>query len=411
MSLNKALYVGLAGMNANSVALNVIGDNIANMNTIGYKSGRGIFQEMLGQSLMGSAGPSMVGGGVGLAKVEKMFEQGSLLGTGAEWDLAIGGEGFFAMQGEADGVTGTFFTRAGQFTQNKDGFITNPQGLKLIGYPADVNGDIKSSASPIQIDDSPMAPVATTEVSIGVNLSSTSDVTTFDPANPGAKASSSHQSSVTVYDALGESIEVDIYWSKSATGTWSGNAMVGDVQATPQLDLAFDSSGNLTTVPPEGIIALTKPDGTTLDVKFNFAGSTQYAEKNSATTKLSQNGSQAGTFQNVTVDKDGNVLGTFSNGEEKVLGQVALARFTSDSGLRVMGGGMFASTTQSGAVVLGAPNSNGRGQIMSGALEQSTVDLATEFTNMIIAQRGYQANSRSISTADQLMQELVNLKR
>lgn len=411
MSLNKSLYVGLAGMNANSVALNVIGDNIANMNTIGYKSGRGIFQEMLGQSLMGSAGPSMVGGGVGLARVEKMFEQGSLLGTGAEWDLAIGGEGFFAMQGEADGVTGTFFTRAGQFTQNKDGFITNPQGLKLIGYPADVNGAIQSAAGPLQIDDSPIPPVVTTEVTMGVNLSSTDPVTTFDPADPGAKTSSSFQTPLTVYDSLGEAIKVDVYWSKSETGQWSGHPMVDGVEATPQIDLAFDTNGNLTTDPAETMVSLTKPDGTTLDVKFNLAGSTQYAEKASATTKLSQNGSQAGTFQNVTVDKDGTVLGTFSNGEEKVLGQVALARFNSDSGLRVMGGGMFASTMQSGSVVLGAPNSNGRGQIMAGALEQSTVDLATEFTNMIIAQRGYQANSRSISTADQLMQELVNLKR
>jgi flagellar hook protein FlgE len=278
-----------------------------------------------------------------------------------------------------------------------------------MGYPADVNGAIQSSAGPLQIDDSPIPPVLTTEVTLGVNLSSTEDVTTFDATNPGA--TSSFQSSVTVYDSLGEAIEVDVYWEKTAAGQWSGHPMVGDIEATPKMDLAFDTSGKLTTDPAEVVVQLTRPDGSTLDVKFNFAGSTQYAEKASATTKLSQNGSQAGTFQNVTVDKDGTVLGTFSNGEEKVLGQVALARFNSDSGLRVMGGGMFASTMQSGSVVRGAPNSNGRGQIMAGALEQSTVDLATEFTNMIIAQRGYQANSRSISTADQLMQELVNLKR
>ncbi len=420
MSINRSLYIGLSGMNANSLALNVVSDNIANMNTVGYKAGRSVFQEMLGQSVMGVGGTSMAGGGVGFAKIDKMFQQGSLLGTGGELDLAIGGEGFFSLQGEVDGVRGTFYGRNGQFSRDADGFITNVTGLRLMGYQANAAGEISAELGPLQIDDSPIPPTATSKLSLDMNLNANAEVQTFDITAPGD--TSDFMSSATVYDAQGKQTQVDVFWTKTADNTWAYNAVVdgglvdGGTKGEPTLvgsgALEFDAAGNLTTDPATlGTFAFTPVGGQEQTISFDVTGTTQFAEKDSSVDKIKQNGSQSGTFQHVNIDTDGRIKGTFSNGEEKVLGQVALARFKSTAGLRVHGNGLYGQTFDSGNVIMGAANSNGRGQIVAGALEQSNVDLATEFTNMIIAQRGYQANSRSIQTADQVIQEAVNLKR
>ncbi len=424
MSINRSLYIGLSGMNANTLALNVVSDNIANMNTVGYKAGRSVFQEMLGQSVMGSAGSSMSGGGVGFAKIDKLFQQGSLLGTGGELDLAIGGEGFFALQGEVDGVDGNFFSRNGQFSRDAEGYVTSVGGLKLLGYTANAAGEISSALGPLQIDDSPIAPTATTSLALEMNLNADAPITAagFDPADPGG--TSDIQANVTVYEAQGKAIDVHVYWTKTADNTWSYNAMVdgasvdggtpGELQTIGSMDgLQFDENGTLLTDPASmSPLSFTSPGATTpQSIAMDITGTTQYAEKDSSVDKVKQNGSQSGTFQSLEIDTDGQIVGMFSNGEEKVLGRVALARFKSTAGLEVHGNGLYGQTLDSGNVIMGAANSNGRGQIVAGALEQSNVDLATEFTNMIIAQRGYQANSRSIQTADQVIQEAVNLKR
>ena len=427
MSLNRSLYLGLTGMNASSQQLNIIGDNIANMNTVGFKSSRGVFQEMLGQSIMGSAGISEMGGGTGLTAVERMFNQGAILGTGVSTDLAISGEGMFALKGDINGANGVFFSRAGQFHRDKEGFIANPAGLTLMGYMADGNGILGSSLSELRVDDTPLPPKATDAIELGVNLDPNQAAKTapFDPLNP--SETSEFSTSVTIYDTLGRAHEVHVFYDKdAAANTWSYSAQIDGAGLDPAVNGLVELSsgplnftnGQIDLVPPPVFNLTFTPEGlapqaVSLDMSksTNISTNNPAGEGKSAQVSQSQNGSQAGTFQSLDINADGEIIGTFSNGEQRLMGQVALARFRSTNGLSAVGGGLFAESIDSGSVILGAANSGGRGTLVSHALEQSTVDLATEFANMIIAQRGYQANSRSITTADQMMQEAVNLKR
>lgn len=422
MSINRSMYIGLTGMNANSLAINAVGDNIANMNTVGFKAGRTLFSEMLGQSLMGGSGT--MGGGVALSGVQKVFDQGALLGTGVATDMAIAGDGFFALEGDLNGSSGMFYSRAGQFHRNKEGFIVSPQGLKLQGYMANAEGAMSASLSSLQIDDAPIPPKATGTAEMSVNLNP-NDIKegAFDPSKPGETAE--HAVNVTVYDQLGRSHEVTVFFHQDGDNGWKysaqveGSGLEGGVEGLTEIgsgDLTFEN-GKLNMDPATFDLQLTPAGLSQQTVTIDLSGSTNVATKGEASggessvINQTQDGSQAGTFQNLTIDADGQIVGTFSNGEERVLGQVALARFKSNNGLSAMGAGLFSGSLDSGSVIMGAANSGGRGAIVSGALEQSTVDLATEFTNMIIAQRGYQANSRTITTADAMMQEAVSLKR
>ncbi len=421
MSINRSMYIGLTGMKANSQSINVVGDNIANLNTVGFKAGRTVFQEMLGQSLMGASGRGgTMGGGVGVADVEKMFSQGALLGTGVSTDMAIAGEGFFAMEGEVGGTEGTFYTRAGQFGRDKEGFIVNASGLKLIGYPSDSSGVVSSTLGALQIDDAPMPPKATDKAEISVNLNAAEEDSAagdFDLVdNPGA---AEFQTSMTVYDSLGRSHEVTVFFDKAeGTNDWTYTVAadkkgIDGGEGFQQLatgSMTFDEDGKLNMADPKVDLKMTPNGLSEQTISLDFTGTTNIAAKSSQVDQT-QNGLQAGTFQSLNIDANGEIVGTFSNGEQRVLGAVALARFKSNDGLQVLGAGLYAGSLDSGSVIMGKANSGGRGQLISGTLEQSTVDLATEFTNMIIAQRGYQANSRTITTADQMMQEAVSIKR
>lgn len=427
MSINRSLFIGLTGMNANSQALNVIGDNIANMNTVGFKGSRSNFQEMLGQSMMGSGGTSSMGGGVGMASVEKMFQQGALLGTGVSTDMAIAGDGFFAVEGEVDGTTGTFFSRDGRFHRDKDGFLVGAaSGLKLLGYVAGADGNIGASVGPMQINDAPIPAKATTEIDFAMNLSADAkpnaeveEMDAWDPQKPGETSQSS--TSIKVYDSQGLEHEVTVYFEKTDAG-WNYHALTdaSSVEAAPDGSsfveissgaLTFDENGKLTGG-AEAAGVKFKPAGgaAELDLSLDFTGTKQSGTE-SHQIDTEQNGSKSGTFQSLQIEKDGTILGTFSNGQQRTLGQVALARVKDPSGLRSASGGLMAGSIDAGTVILGKAGTAGLGNIYSGNLEQSTVDLAAEFTQMIMAQRGYQANSRSITTADQVIQEAVNLKR
>ena len=415
MSINSSMYIGLTGMKSNTQAINVIGDNIANMNTVGFKASRAVFQEMLGATLNGGGA---MGGGVGVVDVEKLFAQGTLVQTGVTTDMAIAGNGFFALQGNMNGMEGNFFSRAGQFHRDNEGFLVNPQGLKLLGYPADDSGNVSASLLALQIDDAPMPPKATSEVGLSVNLNPEQALkeADFDETKPGE--TSEFSSSVTVYDSLGRSHEVHVFYDKAEDGSWSYTAMVDSkgIDGTEGFTkvgegtLSFDEKGQL-DVAADAIELKFTPDGLSEQtVTMDMTGTTKF-KADSATNSQTQNGSPSGTFQSFNIDANGEITGVFSNGEQRKLGEVALARFKSPDGLQVMGSGLFGGSMDSGSVIMGRANSAGMGQLVSGSLEQSTVDLATEFTNMIVAQRGYQANSRSITTADQMMQEAVSLKR
>jgi flagellar hook protein FlgE len=432
MSLISSLYTGATGLEANSTDLSVIGDNIANANTIGFKQSRAAFQDAMAQQMLGAGSAlSQMGLGTQLEAVQKIITQGALTNTGLATDLAIDGNGFFVVSGAHNGTDGQFYTRAGQFTIDNTGTLVNLEGLHVQGYTANTAGVIGTTPGDLNFGDSAWPAVATTTVGLKGNLSASTPipVVAFDPLNPSTTSQAS--SSVTVYDSLGTAHQVDVYFVKTAAGAWDWHAMTdgggltGGTAGTPTEvangTMTFDTSGNLsamTTVATNfNPLNAVNPQPLT----FNFGdptgaggtgllGLSQFAN-GSGMTQTSQDGFAAGSLTHISIDKDGKVNGTFTNGQARVLGEVATALVKAPDQMDRVGGNLFAVTASSGQATLGAAGSVGRGTIVAGALEQSNVDLANEFVRMIAAQRAYQANGKTIVTADALLQELMQIKR
>jgi flagellar hook protein FlgE len=432
MSLISSLYTGATGLEANSTDLSVIGDNIANANTIGFKQSRAAFQDAMSQQMIGAGSAlSQLGLGTQLEAVQKIITQGALSNTGLATDLAIDGNGFFVVSGAHNGTDGQFYTRAGQFTIDNTGTLVNLEGLHVQGYTANTAGVVGTTPGDLNFSDSAWPAVATTTVGLKGNLSATTAVPVlpFDPLNPSTTSQAS--SSVTVYDSLGTAHQADIYFVKTAAGAWDWHAMTdgggltagtaGTPTEVANGTMTFDTSGKLsvmtTTATNFNPLNAVNPQPLT----FNFGdptgtagtgllGITQFAN-GSGMTQTSQDGFAAGSLTHIAIDKDGSVNGTFTNGQARVLGQVATALVKAPDQMDRVGGNLFAVTASSGQATLGAAGSVGRGTILAGALEQSNVDLANEFVRMIAAQRAYQANGKTITTADSLLQELMQIKR
>ncbi len=428
MSLLTALTTGTAGLQANSTELDVVGDNIANANTIGFKSGRAAFQDQLMQQLIGISGGGQVGLGARLQAIQRIITQGALTTTGLATDLALDGPGYFVLKGDHSGISGQFYTRAGQFTVDKDGFLTNLEGLRVQGYPNASTGQPVGGLGDLQVGSATAAALPTQNVTLRANLNSDAPVQVFDPLNPAT--SSDFSSTTTIYDSLGKQHTVDVYWNKTASGSWEFHAMtdggglnggtagVATEIATGTVD--FDTNGKLVQVSQSSNfdpLGATAPQAITFNLGdptstggTGLAGITQFAAK-SATTFTGQDGAPFGALTNVQINNRGEVMGAFTNGTTRVLGQVAVADFQAADRLQRSGGNMLTETLESGQATIGAPAEGGRASIVAGALEQSNVDLAGEFVRMIAAQRGFQANSKTITTADQLLQELMQIKR
>ncbi len=429
MSITSSMYTGASGLRAHSEAMDVVSDNIANVNTIGFKKSRADFADVLG----GMVGGSRAGAGSTIASVAQNFTQGALLGTGQVTDLAIRGDGFFVVSGMADGVRGTFYTRDGQFNLDENGFMENAAGLRLQGYPIDANGQVLGTVGDIQIDMNSIPPQATTSVEVVGNLDADQAVsaTPFDITDP--TGTSDFSTTMTVYDSLGTPRELQFYFKKvqdAPTPQWEVNAVAAasDVDPPPPGDYAllgtgtldFNTDGSLANntltsvnVSWEGAAAATiaidlgSPTGgggTGVD------GITTYSSP-SATTFLSQDGYGSGDLAGLTINDAGLIEGQFTNGQSRALAQIATAKFSNNQGLERRGDGLFAQTRQSGEPAVGAAGSGGRGALVSGSLENSNVDMAEEFVQMIALQRGFQSNSRTISTADEMLAEVVQLKR
>lgn len=429
MSLLTALTTGTAGLQANSTELAVVGDNIANANTIGFKAGRAAFQDQLMQQLMGVNGGGQVGLGARLQAIQRIVTQGALTTTGLATDLALDGSGYFVLRGMNAGVQGQYFTRAGQFTVDNDGYLTNLDGLRVQGYSNNASGQPIGGIGDLSVGSATAAALPTAKITIKANLDADAPVRVFDPLDPAN--TSSAQSTTTVYDSLGKAYSVDVYWNKTAAGSWEfhamtdGGAVSGGTAGTP-IEIAtgtatFDTDGKLDTVTQTsnftplnatGPQALTFDFGDPLSVAggTGLAGVTQFRAP-SATTFSGQDGAPYGALTNVQINTKGEVLGSFTNGTTRVLGQVAVADFQAADRLQRAGGNLLVETLDSGQPTIGSPAEGGRASIVAGALEQSNVDLAGEFVRMIAAQRGFQANSKTITTADQLLQELMQLKR
>jgi flagellar hook protein FlgE len=430
-----SLFTGVSGMNANGTALSVIGDNIANMNTVGFKTSRVAFGDVLSQTLAGVAGNSQVGRGTLVSGVSPLFTQGSLQTTESALDLAIEGEGFFMVKEGA----ANYYTRAGQFSLSKDGNIVNPDGLVLQGYLADAAGNITSAIGPMQMAAAQTPSNMSTKADIAVNLDATEATTTWvaipaaGQAAPPANGTYNKSTTVTVYDSEGGAHDVTAYFAKTGANAWTAHYVYQD--STKKYFEA--GSQNLTfndgTPPNPGgslindntaAITFTWGGGVTNgSIKFNYGtgtgevppgsgmdGTTQFASAFSV-IKLSQDGYSAGSLKNVQIAEDGTITGVFTNGQTRNIGRVALAKFIAPTGLTKLGRNLFGESYDSGQPIIGEATTSGIGRVLSNTLEQSNVDLAQEFVKMIAAQRGFEANSKIIVTTDELMQQLVNLKR
>ena len=431
MSILRTMYTGSAGLRAHSEALGVTGDNIANANTVGFKRSRAVFEDALGRSIAGASAIATAGAGSRLAHVQQMWTQGALLTTDAPTDLAISGNGLFMVNGNVDGVDGRFYTRAGQFHLDSDGFLVNPDNLRLQGYQADSTGALSATVGDLQVGSGTIPAVPTANVLMTANLDANAVTPTlpWDPADPGG--TSNYSTTTTVYDSLGAAHDMTVYFRKTGAGAWDWHAMVDGAEITGGTPgVPTEGASGSMTFTTDGALATSTTAASSWDfvgatpgqaIAFDFGtsiaaggtgltGSTQFATPSSVAS-LSQDGYAAGQVSAIAVEGDGTVTGIFGNGQRRTLGQVAVADFASVDGLGRAGHNLWTETQASGDPLVGAAGSGGRGSLVSGALEGSNVDLGSEFVDLIAYQRGFSATSKVITTADEMYQELVNLKR
>ncbi len=394
----RSLYSGISGLRAHQTMLDVTGNNIANVNTAGFKSSTTQFQDTLSQMTQGASAPqgesggsnpAQIGLGVRVAGVSTNFAQGSSQSTGRATDMMISGDGFFVTSKGGQQL----FTRAGSMTFDANSQLVSPDGGILQGWTADQTGVVNQGGAigNITLNPNTMIANATSKVTLDGNLPSDAAVGSPDL-----------QRIVKVYDATGAARDVTLTFSKTATG-WSASGSDAN-GATASVTLTQNTDGTLT---PSGPFQLgAGASAITVDLS-KVSG---YATMNSLTV-AGQNGAAVGKLESFTLGNDGSLIGSFSNGTKQVLAKIALAKFTNPAGLEKAGGSSYVATANSGNVQLGAAGDPGIGTLAGGSLEMSNVDLSQEFTNLIVAQRGFQANARIITTSDEVLQELTQLKR
>jgi flagellar hook protein FlgE len=400
---------GLSGLNASAKSLQVIGNNIANSGTVGFKQSRAQFADVYA---------NQVGIGTSVSTVNQKFTQGNVSSTSNSLDISIGGNGFFRMSdGESDAVS---FTRNGQFQMDKDGFIVDAQNRNLTGYAADIDGVLQKGASvPLQINANDLRPNATTGVATKVNLDSREDAlltANFDPDDPETYHSTT---AISVFDSLGNAHTLQNFYVKTADNVWdmystaNGAFTTGHSAGTPTATLTYPPTGTgvePTTAP--AVITAGFAPGTgaaAVSVEFDLSESTQFGSSFSVNAN-SQDGFTSGQLASFNTGKDGQIIGRYTNGETKILGQVATATFTNMNGLTPLGGNAWSESSESGQPLVGEPGTGLLGALQSNSLEDSNIDLTEELVNMITAQRTYQANAQTIKTQDQILQTIVNLR-
>lgn len=402
---------GLSGLNAASKTLEVIGNNVSNANTVGFKQSRAEFADVFANSLTGS-GTSQIGIGTKIATVAQQFTQGNITSTNNPLDIAINGGGFFRMSNDG-AIT---YTRNGQFQMDRFGYIVNSDGNRLTGYTADLAGVLSTGApAELNINTSDLQPTATTEVTGIVNLDSRNTNLTaagFDPADPTTYHNSS---AVTVFDSLGNAHNIQSFFVKTAAGTWdvftTADGVPTTTLPTPTSTLTFNGTGVApTSVPALPTVNFTPTTGASaVSLTLDYTDSTQFGS-NFSVNSLTQDGFSSGRLSGFSTGSDGMIIGRYTNGQSRVLGQVVLASFVNPNGLQSLGGNAWAESGTSGNPLVGPPNTGGFGVLQSSAIEDSNVDLTAELVNMITAQRVYQANAQTIKTQDQVLQTLVNLR-
>lgn len=439
----RSMYSAVSGLRVHQTKMDVIGNNIANVNTVGYKKGQMTFQEVFSQVIRGAGAPQggkggtnpqQIGLGVGIGSINTIHTKGPTQTTDNPTDLMIDGEGFFVVTDDTN-YENKYYTRAGNFTLDKAGNLVTPDGFKVLGYKVDENENITDEIGPIVINRSETkAPTATNKIQFRGNLDSRNDET--------------FTTDTVIKDSLGNSYNVKFEFKKDEDAPNKWTMSLGEIKSEDgkitipvgddgaklekEVTIEFDENGKLIKINDAGReefgkVSLKFTDDVKEKLGVNFGVNNEItifdpADKDSY-NKLTQyandrdikpyaeNGNSSGKLEGFSIDPSGIVSGIFTNGERKALGQVMLAKFDNPMGLQKLGNNFFVDTRNSGEAQLGKPGTSGFGATKSGSLEMSNVDLSMEFTEMITTQRGFQANSRIITTSDEMLQELVNMKR
>jgi len=419
--------IPLTGLQADSTALNTIANDLSNMNTTAFKAQTTNFSDLFYQQIgnTGSGDPIQVGAGVQVASNSTAYTQGTINSTGNSTDVALNGSGFFVV---SNGQGGYELTRAGDFSQDSDGYLLTSSGLNVMGYPA-VNGVVNTNATlaPINIPVGQVQePQATANFGMTANLDAESTTGTQFPAP------------VTIYDSLGEAHVATITYTQTAANSWSysialpASDFANGVSTPITGSLTFDSNGNLTTITPTGGAAETVgtaagdvssipvsftglADGASdLNMQWNLLGpggtpTVSQVATGSAVSATTQDGYPSGQYQSFTINSDGTVTVTYSNGQRQNVGQIALANVENLQGLQLLGDGNYGTTLASGTASVGVSGTSGLATLQDGALEASNVNISSEFSNLIVAQRAFEANAKSVTTFDTVTQDTINM--
>ena len=428
MSAISSMSTAISGLESNGEELSIISDNIVNANTTGFKSSRGEFHTILATDLNSAQSGSSIGRGTELAGVTGLFTQGSITKTDRPTDMAIQGNGFFVLKGDSN--HGTSYTRDGSFRFDKDGWLTALNGERVQCFQATPEGKLTGKLGDLRIPYKTIPARATGTMQVNLNLDSRAPLSReFDPEHP--EETSGYTTTAQVFDSVGTAHALSLHFNRVGQNRWSWVAMTdgsGMAGGTPgkqmtvaKGSLSFDELGRLAN--SEQDVVNSSFAGAIPDQKlfFDFGdptdkggtgvkGTTHYGSKN-ATFRTVQDGFSAGILSGTDVDDNGIISGSYTNGQSVVIGQVSLARFESTERLNKMGGNQFSESAASGKAIVGRASTNGFGAVVTKSLEQSNVDIAKEFVDMIKAQRGFQASAKSINSANEMLDEVIKLAR
>lgn len=426
MGILRSFNIGVTGLTATGQGMGVIGDNIANSGTNGFKSSRAEFQDVLAVSLKGIEGGDQFGAGVKLGHIKPLMTQGDITRTDSVTDLALSGDGFFTV----DAPFGRGYTRDGSFRFSKDGELVNMDGYKILGFQADEKGKIMNKLDPIKLNTATIPAQPTKEVLLSMNLDSRQNKMEFNIESPEKTANFSN--SMTVYDNIGTARVVTVYYNKVNDNEWEyhvaadGKDVEGGKPDT-MIEMAngklkFNDKGQLQEE-VEGKNSFNFNKGAAPDQKITFNwgaslkeggtgldASTQYGSE-SAVARHTQDGAEAATVTSLSFNDKGILTAVYNNGSTRDIAQIAIGKFDNNEGLFKVGKNLFKESKSSGQAALGKPGEAGRGDVLSKSIELSNVDIANEFVNLMTAQRNFQANAKTLTTADEMLQQVLQIKR
>ncbi len=418
--------IGISGLSATGAGMSIISDNIANANTHGFKASKGHFQDVLATSLKGIDGGDQFGAGTKLSHISPIFTQGDIARTDNITDIAISGNGFFCV----DAPFGRGFTRDGSFHFDREGNLVTADGYKILGFQVDENNKLTNKIDNIKVGNTTVPAVATSKVDINMNLDTRKEVKPFDITKP--EETSHFSTSTTVYDNVGTARMVTLYFNKSANNTWDYHAVVdgkdavngkeGTLVEMAKGKLIFNNKGVLQEEQEtSNSFNFNKGAAPGQKISFNFGQSlkeggtgfdatTQYGS-DSAVARTVQNGASAATMISMSFNDAGILTAVYNNGTSKDMGQISIGKFENNEGLFKVGKNLYKETRKSGQAAIGKPGEAGRGEVLSKSVELSNVDIGAEFIELMKAQSNFQANAKTIATADKMLQEVLNLKR